>query len=86
MSLKKYVICFLILSVVFVTGCVRELGQSPSEPASVEKIPELSEMEEELGIKVTAQGVKYIVDPEKIRSGGPPKDGIPSLDDPKYMR
>lgn len=52
---------------------------------TLEKIPELSEMEEERGIKVTPRGVKYIVDPEKLSSGGPPKDGIPSLDNPKYV-
>ncbi len=28
---------------------------------------------------------KYIVDPDKIVSGGPPKDGIPSIDNPKYV-
>lgn len=39
----------------------------------------------ENGIKVTKQGVKYLVNPEKIRSGGPPKDGIPSIDDPKFV-
>lgn len=37
------------------------------------------------GIKVTADGVKYIVDPDKIISGGPPKDGIPSIDKPKFV-
>lgn len=30
-------------------------------------------------------GLKYIVDPSKIISGGPPKDGIPSIDDPKFV-
>ncbi|MBR9675389.1 DUF3179 domain-containing protein [Candidatus Woesearchaeota archaeon] len=42
---------------------------------------------EELGdeIKVTKDGVKYIVDPNKIVGGGPPKDGIPSIDNPKYV-
>ncbi len=36
-------------------------------------------------IKVTANGIKYIIDPDKIISGGPPKDGIPSIDDPKFV-
>ncbi len=27
----------------------------------------------------------YSVDPSKILSGGPPKDGIPSIDDPKFV-
>ena len=36
-------------------------------------------------IKVTADGTKYIIDPDKITSGGPPKDGIPSIDSPKFV-
>ncbi len=39
----------------------------------------------EMEIKTTITGKKYIVEPEKIRSGGPPKDGIPSIDNPKYV-
>jgi hypothetical protein len=41
--------------------------------------------EPEQEIKKTVTGVKYIVPPEKILSGGPPKDGIPSIDNPKYV-
>lgn len=36
-------------------------------------------------IKTASDGTKYIVSPDKIRSGGPPKDGIPSIDNPKYV-
>lgn len=34
-------------------------------------------------IQVT-DGVKHIVPLDKIRGGGPPKDGIPSIDNPKF--
>ncbi|NYT19929.1 MAG: DUF3179 domain-containing protein, partial [Methanosarcinales archaeon] len=51
----------------------------------IEKLPELTEMEQELGIMLTEMGVKYIVDPNDIVSGGPPMDGIPSIDDPEYV-
>lgn len=46
---------------------------------------EITETPKEKSIKMTATGVKYIVDPKKIISGGPPKDGIPSIDEPKYV-
>ncbi len=36
------------------------------------------------GFLVT-NGVKHIVPLDKIRSGGPPKDGIPSIDNPKFV-
>lgn len=58
-------------------------------PAPEEEMPtteaELTEEEQVEGIQVTEGGVKYLVDPKKIRSGGPPKDGIPSIDNPKFI-
>jgi hypothetical protein len=36
-------------------------------------------------IKTTEDGTKFLVDPSKIKGGGPPKDGIPSIDDPKFV-
>jgi hypothetical protein len=36
-------------------------------------------------IKTDASGTKYIVNPVKIMGGGPPKDGIPSIDNPKFV-
>jgi hypothetical protein len=36
-------------------------------------------------VKVTKDGTKYTVHPDKLKSGGPPKDGIPSIDKPKYV-
>jgi hypothetical protein len=29
-------------------------------------------------------GMKHIIPLDKIKGGGPPKDGIPSIDDPKF--
>jgi len=36
-------------------------------------------------IKITDDGTKYLVEPSKLNPAGPPKDGIPSLDDPKFQ-
>jgi len=33
----------------------------------------------------TSMSSEYIVDPSEIIRGGPPKDGIPSIDNPKYI-
>jgi len=35
-------------------------------------------------IKTLKDGTKYLLDPKKILSGGPPKDGIPSIDNPEF--
>jgi hypothetical protein len=76
--MKKTYLFLAGLLIIFLIGCKQETR-------TMEKIPELTEMEEETGIKVTERGVKYIVDPEKIVSGGPPKDGIPSIDSPRFV-
>ncbi len=57
----------------------------PAPEQSPENIPELTEVEKEMGVKLTEEGVKYIVDPNKLLGGGPPKDGIPSIDNPRYV-
>lgn len=36
-------------------------------------------------IKILPDGTKYIVHPNKFLSGGPGKDGIPSIDNPKFI-
>jgi hypothetical protein len=36
-------------------------------------------------VKVTSDGTKYLVNPDKIQGGGPPKDGIPSIDNPTFV-
>jgi hypothetical protein len=51
----------------------------------LEKIPEITDLEKEMDFMLTEGGVRYIVDPTKIVSGGPPMDGIPSIDNPKFV-
>jgi len=36
-------------------------------------------------IRTLPDGTKYIIHPSKLQSGGPPKDGIPSIDNPKFV-
>jgi len=74
----KRLCLFLILSIFVVSsiGCAKP---APA-PAPAPPVPE-----EEFEIKTTPDGIKYIVHPEKIASGGPPKDGIPSIDNPKFI-
>jgi len=76
---KVFLLAILSLLILSVVGC------GERETSTIPKVPELSEIEEELDIKITERGVKYIVDPNKIVSGGPPKDGIPSIDNPNFV-
>lgn len=79
-------ILFTLAAVVIVTLLLRgEVSTRTGDERTLEKIPEITELEKEEGIKVTARGVKYLVDPSKIISGGPPQDGIPSIDNPQFV-
>jgi hypothetical protein len=69
--MKKILFVLGILTLVALVGCAQT--DTPEE------------RETNPSIKVDAQGRKYIVDPSKILSGGPPKDGIPSIDNPKFV-
>jgi hypothetical protein len=77
----KIIYPFIILLVLLVSAAACANQETPN----LEKIPELTEMEKEMGIMLTERGVKYLVDPEKLVGGGPPKDGIPSIDSPKFV-
>ena len=74
-----------ILLLIFGLLILSLVGCGQSKAPGIPKVPELEQMEKELDIKVTERGVKYIVDPLKIVGGGPSKDGIPSIDNPRFV-
>ena len=82
----KYIVGVWIIGVLFLVGCAVEMPYQPqpetSEKDTMEKTTPLLDTDE---IKTLADGTKYIVSPSKIRGGGPPKDGIPSIDNPKFV-
>ncbi len=55
------------------------------DSSQIQIILEKTTSTKEYEIMVT-NGVKHIVSLDKIRSGGPPKDGIPSIDNPKFVK
>lgn len=63
----------------FANNTFGDLGEVPE----VKNEKQLNVVDRE--IKITSTGVKFIVDPKDIRGGGPPKDGIPSIDNPKFV-
>jgi len=77
----------LVLSLVLVIGCTSERLAISEEKEKFDGkfVDRPMEPSEEEGIQVTEKGVKYLVHPSKIIGGGPPKDGIPSIDNPKYV-
>lgn len=45
---------------------------------------ELTEKDREMGILLTEKGVKYLVHPDELKSGYVPKEGIASIDKPRF--
>jgi len=66
-----------LIALLFIAACTTSDFGAPNTP------PTSEEMEQ--GIQTTKDGVKFLIDPSKLRSGGPPKDGIPSIDNPKFV-
>ncbi len=82
--MQKSYLLYLILSLLLISliGCARPAPTpEPTTPTTTPSPTPTPETE----IKVTPGGVKYIVDPAKLVGGGPPKDGIPSIDNPKFV-
>jgi hypothetical protein len=81
-----------LIALFLLIGC-SPVVQDTTTPESVEELdmsqPPFAVLPAEAGespkIMMTDDGIKYIIDPDKIRGGGPPKDGIPSIDNPKYV-
>ena len=73
------ILSLLLLASLF--GCTRV---DPTLPPAA-PIPASPPPQENYNIKTDPSGVKYIVEPDKIVGGGPPKDGIPSIDNPKFV-
>jgi len=72
-------------------GVIVDKKQGPLTPEEInEKVDKLLksksvQLESKDEIKTLPDGTKYIVHPNKLLSGGPPKDGIPSIDIPKFI-
>jgi len=46
----------------------------------------ITQIQDETKVKIqVTDGIKHIVPLDKIKSGGPPKDGIPSIDNPNFV-
>jgi hypothetical protein len=84
--MNKVIIVFSLITIIFLIGCTGDIPEDPfaNEDSGMVQVP--AEASDDEGIKVTKDGVKYLVDPKKILGGGPPKDGIPSIDNPVYVK
>ena len=63
-----------------VAACTTQF--EPDDSTKAEPEAEVFNVADATGIKQLPDGTKYIIHPDKITSGGPPMDGIPSIDNP----
>ena len=86
---SKYVLASIGVAIAII-AVLTITSFSSSETVSISKESENVSSPEDLevsvpeGIMVT-NGQKHIVPLDKIKGGGPPKDGIPSIDNPKFV-
>ena len=76
----KYVIAATGISIAIFAGMMFVFSSPSSDTITFSETPQEIDSN---GIMVT-DGLKHIVPLDKIKGGGPPKDGIPSIDDPKF--
>lgn len=74
--MKRSLLSIAAFSIVVLAAC----GQPAADSAETPEVAETGSQ-----FPTTSDGRKYIVHPSKIRSGGPPQDGIPSIDDPEFV-
>lgn len=69
-----------------------ETTPSPTEPATETPAATVEPVVDDLGpdghfreVQESEDGTRHLIPLNKIQSGGPPKDGIPSIDDPQFV-
>ena len=72
----------LLVLVVLLAGCGYDGGNAQVSMEDFAHDPVDESAEQDIG--ELADGTRYIVHPDKILSGGPPQDGIPSIDQPRF--
>ena len=81
---KKFTITLIALITLFLlVGCTNQTKLTTQTTTKENNIN--TQTTNNNKIKTTKEGTKYLVNPNKILSGGPPKDGIPSIDKPKFI-
>lgn len=69
-------------------------ADSPSAPSASMALPSATELPGDVvgpsghfrDVQVSADGTRHLIPLDEIRHGGPPKDGIPSIDAPRFAR
>jgi hypothetical protein len=80
--MNKNIILILIITLLFVIGCTEK---PIVEESTLDDNTKMEDFVDNGEFETMSGGTKFIVDPADIKGGGPPKDGIPSIDHPNYV-
>jgi hypothetical protein len=81
----KILASIVIIGIIVVTAVAILPGDSTPQTTIVLDTPDIdSESPLSTLTIMETNGMKHIIPLDKIKSGGPPKDGIPSIDNPKF--
>jgi len=80
---KLYFVVAIVAVVATALGIA--LAQSQPDAAAVPSTGATTEIVNGREVHINDSGFRYIIDPRDIIGGGPPKDGIPSIDQPLYV-
>ncbi len=77
----------MMIAGIVVVVILAMIGNSTTQSSMVSELPNSSfQSPQSSSIIMETNGLKHIIPLDKIKSGGPPKDGIPSIDDPKFAK
>ncbi|MFQ5440895.1 MAG: DUF3179 domain-containing protein [Nitrosopumilaceae archaeon] len=83
MNLK--ILTLAIVAGIAIVATLVIMNDFPSQTTKLPEKPEIASQSLQSPSNVMeTNGMKHIIPLEKIKSGGPPKDGIPSIDNPKF--
>jgi len=75
----------VVLGVIVIAALAIMPGYSKPQASIISDIPDVdSDTPASNPIIMETNGQKHLIPLDKIKGGGPPKDGIPSIDDPKF--
>ncbi len=76
----------LALGIIGIAFLAVTLSDSPTQPISSGEDKIVSNLSQNNTTIFETNGVKHIIPLDKIKGGGPPKDGIPSIDNPNFAK
>jgi len=77
----------VVFGIIAITALAIMPDNSTPQTSIVSEIPDAnSDVSQSAPIIMETNGQKHLIPLDKIKGGGPPKDGIPSIDDPKFAK